>query len=288
MIVVTDRAADLTAEQLEGLNVHFSPLRIVLDGKTYISGVDLQPDEFYNLLESTESMPTTSLPSPGEFAELYRTVAKKDPEILSIHVSSGLSGTFASAKAGAAMVPEAHVTLWDSMTLSSPLGWQVEAAAQAVKQGWPLERILALLDESRRKVDGMFTLTNLKYLIHGGRISHIAGLVASLLAIKPIIMVDKEHGKYALNGQELTIKRALNKLVDIVSHLSKPGSPLRIQLLRSKGDDGIDYLKEKLDGLFECRWLPSVTVAPVLGAHTGPGMSGLCVGPGDIFAELGI
>ncbi len=288
MIIVTDRAADLTAEQLAGLNVHFSPLRIMLENKTYISGVDLTPDEFYNLLETTDSMPTTSLPSPGEFAELYRSLAKMDPEILSIHVSSGLSGTFASAKAGAAMVPEAKITLWDSMTLSCPLGWQVEAAAQAAKQGWPVERILALLEVSRRKVDGMFTLTNLKYLIHGGRISHIAGLVASLLAIKPIILVDKVTGKYGSHGQELTIKRALNKLVDIVSHMHTPGKPIRIQLLRSKGDEGIEYLKEKLDGLFQCNWLPPATVAPVLGAHTGPGMSGLCVGPADIFAELGI
>jgi len=288
MIIVTDRAADLTAEQLEGLDVFFSPLRIVLDNKTYISGVDLQPEGFYNLLENTDSMPTTSLPSPGEFADLYRDLAKKDPEILSIHVSSGLSGTLASARAGAAMVPEAHITMWDSMTLSCPLGWQVEAAAQAVKQGWPVERILALLAKSREKVDGMFTLTNLKYLIHGGRISHIAGLVASLLAIKPIILVDKVTGKYGSQGQELTIKRALNKLVDIACHLHVPGSPIRIQLLRSKGDDGIAYLKEKMDGLFQCNWLPPATVAPVLGAHTGPGMSGFCIGPGDIFAELGI
>lgn len=288
MIIVTDRAADLTAEQLEGLNVHFSPLRIVLDNRTYISGVDLTPDEFYDLIGKTESMPTTSLPSPGEFADIYRNLAKIDPDILSIHVSSGLSGTFASAKAGAAMVPEANITLWDSMTLSCPLGWQVEAAAQAAKQGWPLERILALLDVCRHKVDGMFTLTNLKYLIHGGRISHIAGLVASLLSIKPIILVDKVTGKYGSHGQEVTIKRALNRLVDIVSHMHAPGSHIRVQLLRSKGDEGIDYLREKLAAEFHCHWLAPATVAPVLGAHTGPGMSGLCVGPADIFAELGI
>lgn len=288
MIIVTDRAADLTPGQMEGLDIHFSPLRIVLDNKTYISGVDLQPEEFYQLLENTESMPTTSLPSPGEFAELYRTLAKRDPDILSIHVSSGLSGTCQAARAGAELVPQAHVTVWDSMTLSCPLGWQVEAAAQAVKQGWPLDRILALLDKCRAQVDGMFTLTNLKYLIHGGRISHIAGLVASILSIKPIIMVDKVTGKYAQHGQEVTIKRALNKLVDIVSHLHVPGSPIRIQLLRSMGDEGIQYLHEKLDDLFVCKWLEPATVAPVLGAHTGAGMSGLCVGPTELFAELGI
>lgn len=288
MIIVTDRAADLTESQLAGLDIHFSPLRITLDNKTYISGVDLSPDQFYDLLENTESMPTTSLPSPGEFAELYRTLAQRDPEILSIHVSSGLSGTYSAAVAGAAMVPEAKITVWDSMTLSCPLGWQVEAAGQAARQGWPIERILALLEKSRAKVDGMFTLTNLKYLIHGGRISHIAGLVASLLAIKPIIMVDKVTGKYGSHGQEVTIKRALNKLVDVVGHLHPHGSPIRIQLLHSKGTEGIEYLRERLDGLFQCRWLQPATVAPVLGAHTGAGMSGLCVGPDDIFSELGI
>ena len=91
---------------------------------------------------SSAELPVTSQPSAGEFADLYRQLAKKDPEILSIHISSGLSGTSASARAGAEeMVPEAKVTVVDTLTLSVPAGWQVEAAARAAKAGWSMEKI---------------------------------------------------------------------------------------------------------------------------------------------------
>ncbi|HEX7588846.1 MAG TPA: DegV family protein, partial [Anaerolineae bacterium] len=97
MQIVSDRAMDLAAEQLVGLNIHLVPLSFTLDGKTYRSGVDVQPDEFYQMLAATESYPTTSQPSAGEFAEVYQKIAATDPDILSIHVSSGLSGTLNSA-----------------------------------------------------------------------------------------------------------------------------------------------------------------------------------------------
>ncbi len=144
MQIVTDGGMDLTPEQARGLQVHVVPLSFSLDGRTYHSGVDIQPEEFYRLLGSTDSFPTTSQPAPGEFADVYRKLAASDPEILSIHISSGLSGTLASARAGAAAVPEAHVTFVDSKTLSGAQGWQVDAAARASKAGWPLERIWRL------------------------------------------------------------------------------------------------------------------------------------------------
>ena len=96
-----DRGSDFSPAQLEGLDIHFVPMRLTLDGKTYSSGEDLSAEEFYDLLEKTESFPTTSQPSAGEFAQIYRQLAQKDPEILSIHISSGLSGTMDSARAGA-------------------------------------------------------------------------------------------------------------------------------------------------------------------------------------------
>src|SRR5512136_2225327 len=102
MQIVSDRGMDMSPEQMEGLDIHLVPLTLTLDGKSYRSGVDIQPDEFYQLLATTESFPTTSQPSPGDFAEIYRQLAATDPEILSIHISSGLSGTLNAAKAGAA------------------------------------------------------------------------------------------------------------------------------------------------------------------------------------------
>ncbi len=283
MQIVTDNAADLAPGQLQGLEIHVAPLRIELAGRSYLSGVDLQPEEFYQLLSQTEAFPTTSQPSAGDFAALYRELAKKDPDMLSIHISSGLSGTIEAARAGAALVPEARVTFFDSLTLSCPLGWQVEAAAVAASAGWPLERIIQRLESIRQKATGMFTLPVLKYLIHGGRISHLQGLVASLLSIKPIISVDKISGKYISLGQEVTFKRAINKLAELVTGTFAEGSRLRIQLLHANNLEGLEILRQRLDQLFKCHYLPPSPIAPVLGAHTGPGMVGLCFGPAELW-----
>ena len=163
MQILTDHGMDLTDEQLSELNLKKIPLRITLDGKTYRSGVDISAQEFYEMLSKTESFPVTSQPSAGEFADMYREMAKTDPEILSIHISSGLSGTLNAARLGAEMVPEAKVTILDTKTLSSPMGWQVQAAAKALKKGWKVPQIKDLLAKINLHSEGIFTLPTLKY-----------------------------------------------------------------------------------------------------------------------------
>ena len=183
MQVLTDRAADLSPQQLAGLNLHYAPFIFTLDGKDYSSSVDIQPDEFYHLLASTDGMPSTSVPAPGLFVDIYRELAKTDPDILYVHVSSGLSGTYNSARVAAGMVPEANVHFFDTMTLSGAQGWQVEAAVRAVQAGWTLDQIFELLRRIQSISNTLFTLPSLKYLIHGGRISHLGGLLANTLNI---------------------------------------------------------------------------------------------------------
>lgn len=286
MQIVTDRGADLAPEQMQGLNFTYAPLMIQLDGKTYSSGVDLEPNEFYRMLGETESFPTTSQPSAGEFAELYRGLAKKDPDIFSIHISSGLSGTINSARAGAAMVPEANVTFFDTMTLSVPEGWMVQAAVRMIAAGWPMEKVIAKLEVLRNEANGIFTLNTLKYLIHGGRISHIKGLMASLLNIKPIIGVEKEHGMYATFGQEITFKRAIGKMAETLEHWYPLGTRLRVQLLHGNNLDAVELLREKMMHLYDCVMEPVTAIAPVLGAHTGPGLVGMSVAPAAAFDDI--
>lgn len=286
MQIVTDRGMDLTPEQIMKCNLHFAPLRFTLDGTTYSSGEDIQPDEFYELLEKTDGFPTTSQPSAGEFAQIYRELAKTDPEILSLHISSGLSGTLNAARLGAEMVPEAHVTLIDSMTLSCPMGWQVEAAARGIQAGWSKEKIIAKLAEIRAKSEGLFTLSTLKYLIHGGRISHIKGLLASVLSIKPIIGVEKEYGKYIQYGQDFTLKKSIIKMVEKVKSWNPAGTRLRVQPLHGRNPEAAAQLIEELKRHFEIILEPLTAIAPVLGAHTGPSIVGLAVAPASVFADF--
>ncbi len=284
MHIVTDGAADLASPQ--GLNIHIVPVTFTLDGKTYRSGIDIQPDEFYHLLEASAGFPTTSQPAPGEFADLYSKLAQTDPDILSIHVSSGLSGTINAARLGAKLVPEANVTFYDTRTLSGALGWHVEAAARAVQAGWDLARILVALASITAATETLYTLATLKYLIHGGRISHLSGLLGSLLEIKPIIGVEKEKGTYVQRAAARSLKRSTGMLPDLIARQHAPGSELRCQVMHGDNEESACRLREQLDQRFRCTWIPTSSIAPVLGAHTGPGLVGVVFASQSVFADL--
>ncbi len=285
MQIVTDSGADLSESQRKGLAIHYAPLRITLSGKTYDGENELSGEQFYKLLSETDDYPTTSQASAGDFAKIYQNLAKKGEKILSIHISSGLSGTLNSAKVGAAMVPEADVTFWDAKTLSAAQGWQVQAAAIAIKKGWSLEKILERLSLIRDQVTGMFTLKEMRYLIHGGRVSHLKGLMASVLNIKPVISVDINTGKYATSAQTVTFKRAIAQIVEL--NAEKYGNQkLRTQIVQGLCPDGVELLKQKMSEKLDCFFEETVPVAPALGAHTGPSLTGLISGPMSLFADL--
>jgi DegV family protein with EDD domain len=288
MQIVTDSGTDLnlSKDELTDLNIHVVPLNVRLGGQTYREGVDIQPADFYPLLENSEDMPTTSQPSAGEFSQVYRKLAESDPEILSIHISSGLSGTYNAAKAGAELVPEADVTIVDAKTLSAAAGWQVEAAARAIKADWSLDQVRGLMDRISEACESLYTLKELKYLIHGGRISHMKGLLASVLNIKPLIGVEKVKGTYVQLGQTRSFKRAVNGLVDIISEHHQHGTKLRVQVLHSYNFEGAAMLRDLVDKYFECTWLPEGHISLVLGAHTGPSMVGVAYAPQSIFTEI--
>jgi DegV family protein with EDD domain len=288
MKIVTDSGTDLLLppERLAELDIHVVPLVVSLDGQSYQEDVDIQSDEFYRLLAGTGSLPTTSQPSAGVFAETYRHLAAADPDILSIHMTSGLSGTFEAAQAGAQLVPEANITFVDTKTLSAAAGWQVEAAARAIKASWPIKQILALLERIGAASDSAYTLQELRYLIHGGRISHMKGLIASVLNLKPLIGVEKVGGTYVQMGQARSFKGAVRGLVDRIAEQHAPGSALRVQVLHSQNPKGAAMLRELIDGRFDCTWLPVGPMSLVLGAHTGPSMVGVAYAPAAAFAEI--
>jgi DegV family protein with EDD domain len=288
MQIVTDSGTDinLSIEEQKELNVNVVPLIVSLEGKTYREGVDIKPAEFYQLLEKSDDMPTTSQPSAGEFADTYRKLLEVDQDILSIHISSGLSGTYNAALAAAQMLPDANITVIDTKTLSAAAGWQVEAAARAFKDGWSLDRVKELMERISAASDSIYTLNELKYLIHGGRISHMKGLIASILNIKPQIGVEKVGGTYVQLGQSRTFKRAVEGLVNIIKEKHPPGSALRVQVLHSYNFDGAAMLIDLIDKTYKCTWLPEGHMSLVLGAHTGPSMIGAAYALQEEFAAL--
>jgi len=201
-------------------------------------------------------------------------------------MSSGLSGTLNAAQTAARLVPEARITHVDTKMLSAPSGWQVLAAARAAQAGWPRDQILALLSRLSAATDCLYTLKELRYLIHGGRISHLKGLIASVLNINPIIGVEKVRGTYVQHGQARSFQGALKGVGDLIARQHTTGSALRVQVLHADNLEGATQLQELISARFRCTWLPIGPLSLVLGAHTGPSMVGVAYAPATAWDEV--
>jgi DegV family protein with EDD domain len=151
--------------------------------------------------------------------------------------------------------------------------------------GWQLPEIISYLKSIRLFSNGMFTLNDLSYLINGGRISHIKGLVAAALQLKPIIKVDKGSGKYIDAGRGRTMKGAIHQIATLIMKMYGEGARLRIQLLHGDNLPAVDMLKEELTKVIDAVFDETLHIAPVLGAHTGPSMVGLSAGPLQLFTN---
>lgn len=284
MKIVTDSAADLPAEEAQALGIVVAPLFINFpEGE--VNSNDLSPDEFYRRLEAMQPhIPTTAQPSAGIFAEIYKPLVEQGEEVLSVHISSGLSGTINSARMAAQQIPGEMVHTVDTLTLSGGERFQVLAAARAARAGWPRAAILERLDQIRQAEEVIYTLETLTYLARGGRIGRVRALAGALLSIKPIIRVDKD-GKYSTAGQVRTIPRALE---EIAQHLAKRYE--RQVMWVSVMHGNLSKPAEALAGLLQARLnigkLEILRISPVLGVHTGPGIVGAAVVPLHLLEDI--
>ncbi|GAB4505605.1 MAG: DegV family protein [Anaerolineales bacterium] len=278
MKIVTDCAADLPPEERDQLGIVEAPLYIQFpEGE--VNSADLTPDEFYNRLEVMRpAIPTTAQPSSGLFADLYQKLAETSKEILSIHISSGLSGTLNSARIGAEQIKGAAVSVLDSMTLSGGQRFQVLAAAWAARAGWGVEAIRERLAAIREQTEVIYTLETLEYLARGGRIGRVQALMGLALKIKPIIRVERADGKYSTVSKSRTIPQALET---IVSHLQEmyQDTPLWVTILHGRFHEGAETLSKLLSERLNAAKLEVMRISPVLGVHTGPGIVGAAVVP---------
>jgi DegV family protein with EDD domain len=285
MKIVTDCAADLPADELESLGITQAPLYIQFpEGE--VNSNDITADDFYNRLEAMRpAIPSTAQPSSNVFNEIYHKVADASKNILSIHISSGLSGTINSARLGAEHIKESVVNIFDSMTLSGGERFQVLAAAKASKAGWSLKAILERLEKIREHTEVIYTLETLEYLARGGRIGRVQALMGSVLKIKPIIRVDHKDGKYSTVAKGRTITQNLGTIVDYVADMY--GSiPLWVTVLHGRFAESADILAKSMSERLTIKKLEILRISPVLGVHTGPGIVGAAVMPMDLVEDL--
>ena len=286
MKILTDCAADLPAEEARLLDITVAPLFTQFpEGE--VSSSDITPDEFYQRLEAMQPrIPTTAQPSAGIFKELFQKLAGSGEEILSIHISSGLSGTINSARLAAEKIKDCSVQVVDSLTLSGGQRFQVLAAARAVKAAWQKAAILERLEAVRKDTELIYTLDTLAYLARGGRIGRVQALAGSLLGIKPIIRVDRTDGKYSTAGKARTINRALQDIADHLVSLYGSETALWVSVLHGKFEEQARVLANLLKDRLNVAKLEILRVSPVLGVHTGPGVVGAAVLPMHLLENI--
>lgn len=280
--IVTDSAADLPQEDVEELGIAVAPLFIQFpEGE--VDSADLAPDEFYDRLRAmAPEVPTTAQPSPGIFVDLYRRIESDEGGILSLHISSGLSGTIQSAQLAADQV-EVPVETVDTMTLSGGERFQVLAAAHAVRAGWSKEAIRERLQQIREATEVVFTLETLEYLARGGRIGRVQALAGTLLKLKPVIHVDKSDGKYSTVGKGRTLKRTREQIVSFLVDTYGTEEPLRVSVMHGQFADQADAMATELQEALTVEKLEILRISPVLGVHTGPGVVGAAVVPSSLM-----
>jgi DegV family protein with EDD domain len=286
MKIVTDCAADLTKEESASLDIEVAPLYIQFpEGE--VDSNKITPDDFYQRLQAiAPRIPTTAQPSMGLFSSIYKKLVEVGEEVISIHISSGLSGTIHSAQLGASQISGKLINLVDSLTLSGGERFQVLAAALAARAGLQKEIILDRLSTIRSATEVVYTLDTLEYLQRGGRIGRVQALAGSILHIKPIIHVDKSDGKYSTIGKERTIPKALDAIAEHVARLYNKTTPLWVSVLHGQFTDQANKLADLVQSKVNVSKLEILRISPVLGVHTGPGIVGLAVVPIHLMEGL--
>lgn len=277
--IVTDSTADIPISVREALNIEVVPLKIHFGDETFLDAVTIQSNEFYQKLTHTQVLPTTSQPSPLDFVELYKQLLKEeDTEIISIHLSSALSGTYQSASLAKSLAgQERKITLVDSRSASYGLGMLVVAAAEAAKEGKSAEEIIKLIGQLRDSAKIYFIVDTLEYLYRGGRIGKASALIGSLLNIKPILTID-DSGEVAPVDKVRGQKRAMRRIVELLQQ-DFAGSPIEVMAAHSNSLAAAEELCELVKESFTVKSLSFTNLGPVIGTHVGPGTVAVIANP---------
>jgi DegV family protein with EDD domain len=268
VVVVTDSTAYLSEDLLKELEIQVLPLKVIWGEESFDDGVDMSPNEFYDRLETSDVMPSTSQVTIGEFTQLFRKLHEDGKEILAILISSALSGTVASAEKAKEEVPDARIELVDSQTTISELALLVLVGARAAKAGASLEECKAAVEKARDNSGVVFAVDTLEFLHRGGRIGGGKRFLGTVLAIKPILTL--KEGKVDALEQARTRKKSLSRLLEIVAERVEGKKNVRIGVSHAKSLEDAQALLASAKALNPVETLIT-EMSPVIGTHVGPG-----------------
>jgi DegV family protein with EDD domain len=265
--IVTDSGSDLPLEIAKAMNIAVVPVYIYFGQKPYRDGVDMGPDELYKRLEDGTVHPTTTQPMPVDFEKVYRELYHETDEIVSIHLSSKVSGTYNSAIQGKEMMQKrGTIEVMDSSSISMGLGLITIAAARVAQNGGTLQQVI---DETRRAMQHtrlLAVLDTLKYLLAGGRITKARATIGSILKVKPVLTL--QDGEIVQAGLARSYQKGIEKLYDFIKNAS---SIEDISIVHSTVPDEAESLKQRISTFVKPEQILVARLGAGLGVHGGPG-----------------
>ncbi|MGE7271912.1 DegV family protein [Brevibacillus panacihumi] len=276
IVILTDSASDIEASVRQSLGIVSVPLKVMFGSETYLDGVTISSGEFFDKLKQSSALPTTSQPSPIEFAEAYKGIVEqhgKDVQIIVIMLSAALSGTYQSAMIAKTMMEdEVDITVIDSRKASFVHGMICVEAARAAREGKNKQQILDMIDRYLDEVQVYFIVDTLEFLQKGGRIGRASAVIGSLLNIKPILMLDPAGYVSAFDKVRGT-KKALSRVLETLQEYAQ-GQRVKVAVLHSSVPEQAAEMLERIKQEFSVCESYIQEIGPVIGTHTGPGLLG--------------
>jgi fatty acid kinase fatty acid binding subunit len=265
--VVTDSTADLSPEWRERYDIEVVPLKVIFGEETFRDGVDMNNDEFFARLATSSKLPTTSAPSPGEFAEVYTRLAKDHDGCISIHIGAALSATAESARVGAQSVDGFRVNVIDSQTVTMPMAFLCKVAAESAT----LEEATAAVEARVPKCRVLALLDTLRYIEMGGRVSRAQAMIGTMLDLKPLLLV-KERAEIVAVDRVRTRSRAIPRMLEFF----ESDMPVEyVGVVHAQAPDDAERIAAGLRERHPDLEIPIGQIGCVLGTHTGPKALGL-------------
>jgi len=264
--LVTDSLSDITSDMAGALGITVVPLYVRFGEEVYRDRVEMTTEEFYRRLVSEDTLPSTTQPTPNDFAEVYKNLAKETDEILVIVVSSKLSGTYQSALQAKDLIKEkCRIEIIDSLSVAMSMGLIVIAAAKAVQAGANLDDVADLARRAVPRSHLIAYFDTLKYLAKGGRIGKAQSLLGSVLSVKPILTV--KDGEMSPLTRVRSVNAGLDYLYNVVAGFSNIEG---LAVEHATTPDDADKLVERLSTLFPKERIYRSIISPVVGTYAGP------------------
>lgn len=267
--VLTDSTAYMPSSLIEEYEISVIPLTLIWGEETFRDGVDITPAEFYQRLQESETLPSTSQPSVAAFKSTFKSILEEGQDVLGILISSEISGTIESALQAKNELERDNIVIIDSRTSAMAMGLHVLAAARAAAQGADLQQCQQIAQQAQEHTDVVFAVDTLKYLHRGGRIGGAKRFLGSMLNIKPIL--EMQNGSIEALDQVRTQQHATQRLIQLIEERVGSDRPRRIAVIHSQAPARAQSLLDQASQVLATEEAYLAQLSPVIGTHVGPG-----------------